>query len=76
MREHQQLAQRLGRDPSTVTRWLQKYRQGGLSELLEIKIASTMNLNPNSVTKALWRLQIDGSSSREPSKKYNYVIFQ
>lgn len=24
--EHQVLAQRLGRDPSTVARWLQKYR--------------------------------------------------
>jgi len=37
--EHQQLAQRLGRDPSTISRWLQKYRRGGLSELLEVKTA-------------------------------------
>lgn len=37
--KHQVLAQRLGRDPSTVTRWLQKYRHGGLSELLEVKSA-------------------------------------
>ncbi len=29
----------LGRDTSTVTRWLQKYRLGGLSSLLEIKKA-------------------------------------
>ncbi|MEH2125237.1 helix-turn-helix domain-containing protein [Nostoc sp.] len=33
--QHQQLSQRLGRDGSTVTRWLQKYRQGGLEKLLE-----------------------------------------
>lgn len=38
--QHQQLATRLGRDPSSITRWLQKYRQGGLSQLLEVKTAS------------------------------------
>ena len=37
--KHQTLAQLLGRDASTVTRWLQKYRQGGLSELLAVKKA-------------------------------------
>lgn len=37
--QHKTLAERLGRDGSTVTRWLQKYRQGGLSELLTIKSA-------------------------------------
>ncbi|MDZ7970039.1 MAG: helix-turn-helix domain-containing protein [Nostoc sp. DedSLP03] len=37
--QHQQLSQRLGRDSSTVTRWLQKYRQGGLEKLLEVKTA-------------------------------------
>lgn len=30
----QELGQRLGRDTSTVSRWLQKYRQGGLAHLL------------------------------------------
>jgi transposase len=35
--QHQQLSQRLGRDGSTITRWLQKYRQGGLGKLLEVK---------------------------------------
>jgi hypothetical protein len=29
----------LARDTSTVTRWLPKYRTGGLSSLLEIKKA-------------------------------------
>jgi transposase len=38
--QHQTLAKRLGRDGSTVTRWLQKYRQGGLSELLALKSAA------------------------------------
>ncbi|WP_445251040.1 MULTISPECIES: hypothetical protein [unclassified Microcoleus] len=33
------MAKRLGRDGSTVTRWLQKYRQGGLSELFALKSA-------------------------------------
>lgn len=35
--QHQELSQRLGRDGSTITRWLQKYRQGGLRKLLEVK---------------------------------------
>ena len=29
----------MGRDKSTITRWLQKYRRGGLSELLLVKKA-------------------------------------
>ena len=29
----------MGRDKSTITRWLQKYRRGGLSELLFVKKA-------------------------------------
>jgi transposase len=37
--QQQELGKRLGRDTSTVTRWLQKYRRGGLKELLEIKTA-------------------------------------
>lgn len=37
--EHQKLSQRLGRSPASITRWLQKYRQGGLEHLLEVKTA-------------------------------------
>lgn len=37
--EQQQIGERLGRDTSTITRWLQKYRSGGLANLLEIKKA-------------------------------------
>ncbi|MGH7998735.1 MAG: helix-turn-helix domain-containing protein [Brasilonema sp.] len=39
VKEQQEIGKRLGRDTSTVTRWLQKYRLGGLSSLLEIKNA-------------------------------------
>ncbi len=39
VKEQQEIGKRLGRDTSTVTRWLQKYRLGGLSRLLEIKKA-------------------------------------
>lgn len=38
--QHQQLAQRLGRDPSTITRWLQQYRTGGIEALLKVKKAT------------------------------------
>jgi transposase len=37
--EQQEIGKRLGRDTSTITRWLQKYRSGGISRLLEIKKA-------------------------------------
>ena len=37
--EQQEIGKRLAKDTSTVTRWLQKYRSGGLDELLEMKKA-------------------------------------
>lgn len=33
----QELSQRLGRDSSTVYRWLKRYKQGGIEALLEVK---------------------------------------
>jgi transposase len=39
VKEQQQIGERLGRDTSTVTRWLQKYRNGRISSLLEINKA-------------------------------------
>lgn len=39
VKEQQEIGKRLAKDTSTVTRWLQKYRSGGLAELLEIKKA-------------------------------------
>jgi transposase len=35
VKQQQELGQRLGRDTSTISRWLQRYRQGGLAKLLE-----------------------------------------
>ena len=40
VKEQQEIGKPLARDTSTVTRWLQKYRTGGLSGLLEIKKAA------------------------------------
>jgi transposase len=37
--QQQEIAARLGRDTSTITRWIQKYRAGGLGELLRINTA-------------------------------------
>ncbi len=37
MRSHSELALILARDPSTITRWLEKHRQQGLAGLLKIK---------------------------------------
>ena len=39
VKEQQEIGKRLAKDTSTVTRWLQKYRAGGLNELLSIKKA-------------------------------------
>lgn len=39
VKEQQEIGKRLVKDTSTVTRWLQKYRAGGLNELLSIKKA-------------------------------------
>lgn len=39
VKQHQELSRGLGRDGSTISRWLQKYRQGGLTALLEVKTA-------------------------------------
>ena len=39
VQEQQEIKKRLAKDTSTVTRWLQKYRAGGLYKLLEMKKA-------------------------------------
>ncbi len=39
VKAHQELSRLLGRSPSTVTRWLKRYRTGGLDALLERKTA-------------------------------------
>lgn len=59
VQQHQELAHRLGRDTSTVTRWLQKYRRGGLSELLEMKTApgQVAHLTPSALAGLKERLE-------------------
>jgi transposase len=37
--EQQELAKRVGRDTSTVSRWLQRYRSEGLASLLKVSVA-------------------------------------
>lgn len=57
--QHKTLAERLGRDSSTVSRWLQKYRQGGLSELLVVKSApgKLPHLSPEAIAGLQERLE-------------------
>lgn len=60
--EHQKLALRLGRNGSTITRWLQKYRQGGIEELLaEKKAPGKMPIMSLQVRAAL-RLELERES--------------
>lgn len=63
--EHQQLATRLGRNPSTITRWLQQYRQGGLSQLLEVKTApgQTPQITPAALAGLQQRLNSESGFS-------------
>lgn len=50
----QELSQRLGRDESTVYRWLKRYKQGGIDALLEVKTApGKSGLIPDTVMSQL-----------------------
>ena len=53
-----EIAQRLGRDVATITRWLRKYREGGLKELLSVKKApgKKLMLNPENLEKLKQKL--------------------
>jgi transposase len=57
--QHKTLTQHLGHDGSTITRWLQKYRQGGLSQLLAVKKApgKSPHLSPEALAGLQERLQ-------------------
>jgi transposase len=59
VQQHQELAQRLGRNGSTVSRWLQKYRTGGLSALLYVKTApgQAPHITPEALTALKERLE-------------------
>ena len=55
----QQLSQLLNRTESTITCWLNAYRQGGLAQLLEVKTApgKPRTLSPEMMEKLKERLQ-------------------
>lgn len=57
--EQQEIGFRLGRDASTVTRWLQKYRIGGLSSLLEIKKAPGAKRKINDAALAALKRELE-----------------
>jgi transposase len=69
--QHQELSQRLGRSPASITRWLNKYRQGGLEDLLEVKVS------PGAVAKiqgeALEKLQ-QRLKSAEGFSSYGAIV--
>lgn len=69
--QHQIVAERLGRDGSTISRWLQKYPQGGLSELLAIKSTprKSRHLTPQAITGLQERLQ-----QRPGFKSYEEIV--
>ncbi|TFI52262.1 helix-turn-helix domain-containing protein [Mastigocladus laminosus UU774] len=59
VQEQQELGKRLGRDTSTVTRWLQKYRNGGLSRLLEVNKAPGANRKINDAAIAALKRELE-----------------
>jgi transposase len=69
--EHQQLSERLGRAPSSITRWLNKYRQGGLPELLTIRTApgAPAKIQGEALEKLQQRLQ-----SEEGFSSYGAIV--
>lgn len=58
VKQHQELSRRLGRDGSTISRWLQQYRQKGIAALLDIKTAAgrTPEIRGDVLEKLLARL--------------------
>ena len=69
--EYQQLSQRLGRAPSSITRWLNRYRQGALPELLTIRTApgEPAKIQGEALEKLQQRLQ-----SEEGFSSYGAIV--
>jgi transposase len=67
----QELSERLGRSPATITRWLAKYRSGGLSALLEEKTApgATPHIRGEALEKLKQRL-----AAEEGFKSYGAIV--
>jgi transposase len=65
VKEQQEIGFRLGRNTSTVTRWLQKYRQGGLADLLQVKKApgAARKLSNEVIAALQQRLNQEGFTS-------------
>lgn len=69
--QHQELSQRLGRSPASISRWLDKYRQGGLGQLLEVKVAP--GAAPKIQGKALEKLK-QRLNSPEGFRSYRAIV--
>jgi transposase len=69
--QHQELSERLGRSPATITRWLKQYRTGGLANLLTVKTApgAERKIQGEALAKLKQRLQ-----SNEGFTSYQAIV--
>jgi transposase len=66
----QELARRLGRNPSTVYRWLNRYQHGGISALLVVK---TPPGKPGLITPEIRERLLERLSSPLGFKSYSQI---
>lgn len=71
IRYRQEISERLGRSPATITRWLALYRQGGLTALLEERKApgATPQIRGETLEKLKQRL-----ASEEGFRSYGAIV--
>lgn len=71
VKSRQEIAQRLVRDEATITRWVRKYKDGGISRLLQVKKApgKTPLMNEEVLFKLKQRL-------KDPQGFHSYVEIQ
>lgn len=69
--QHQELSERIGRSPATITRWLSQYRDGGLACLLHMKTApgAVPKIQGEALAKLKQRLQ-----SEEGFTSYQEIV--
>jgi transposase len=65
-----ELSQKIGRDESTIYRWLKKYSQGGISNLLEVK---TPPGKSGKITPEIIELLTQRLSSQQGFKSYGQI---
>lgn len=65
-----ELSQRLGRDCSTVYRWLKRYKQGGINTLLEIQ---TPPGKPGSIPEDVMNQLLERLSQPQGFKSYGQI---